>query len=63
VHARVPEGQEPLVALVTARRTGKILFNHSEDTHDDRFWALALSVYAAEISPPPASKPLAKTID
>jgi len=44
------------------RKTGKILFNHPEGTHDDRFWALALSVYAAEMSPTPASKPLAKTI-
>ena len=43
-------------------KSGKILFNHPEGTHDDRFWALALAVYAAEMAPPPASKPLARTI-
>jgi len=43
-------------------KSGKILFNHPEGTHDDMFWALALSVYAAEMAPPPASRPLAKTI-
>jgi len=43
-------------------KSGKILFNHPEGTHDDRFWALALSVYAAEMAPPPASRPLARTI-
>jgi len=32
-----------------------------EGTHDDSFWALALSVYAAEMTPP-SSKPLAKLI-
>jgi phage FluMu gp28-like protein len=29
-------------------KTGKLLFNHPEGTHDDRFWALALAVYAAQ---------------
>jgi len=43
-------------------KSGKLLFNHPEGTHDDRFWALALSVYAAEMAPPPPSKPLARTI-
>jgi hypothetical protein len=28
-------------------KTGKILFLHPEGAHDDRFWALALAVYAA----------------
>jgi hypothetical protein len=42
-------------------KTGKILFNHPEGTHDDRFWALALAVYAAEQAPPPPSRPIAKT--
>jgi len=32
-------------------KTGKLLFNHPEGTHDDRFWALALAVYAAEQAP------------
>jgi len=27
-----------------------------------RFWALALSVYAVDTTPPPATKPLAKVI-
>jgi len=43
-------------------KTGKLLFNHPPGTHDDRFWALALSVYAAEMAPPPASRPIGKTI-
>jgi len=43
-------------------KTGKILFNHPEGTHDDRFWALALAVYAADMAPPPASRPLAKVL-
>jgi phage FluMu gp28-like protein len=29
-------------------KTGRILFNHPEGTHDDRFWALALGIRAAE---------------
>jgi len=43
-------------------KTGKILFNHPEGTHDDRFWALALAVYASEQAPPPPSRPIAKVI-
>ena len=42
-------------------KTGKILFNHPEGTHDDRFWALALAVYAAEQTVMPF-RPIAKTI-
>jgi len=43
-------------------KTGKIMFNHPEGTHDDRFWALALAVLAAERSPTPPSRPIARTI-
>jgi len=43
-------------------KTGKILFHHPTGTHDDRFWALALAVYAAEQAPPPSSVPIARTI-
>jgi len=43
-------------------KTGKILFNHQEGTHDDRFWALALAVYAAEQAEPPPSRPIARII-
>ena len=43
-------------------KTGKLLFNHPQGTHDDRFWALALAVYAAEQAQPLASRPVAKTI-
>jgi phage FluMu gp28-like protein len=42
-------------------KTGKLLFNHPEGTHDDGFWATALAVYAAE-KEPVKSQPLAKTI-
>jgi len=43
-------------------KSGKILFNHPEGTHDDRFWALALAIYAAEMAPSPASRPMARII-
>jgi len=43
-------------------KTGKILFNHPEGTHDDRFWAVALAAYAVEGAPPPSSRPTARTI-
>jgi hypothetical protein len=43
-------------------KTGKLHFSHPEGTHDDRFWALALAVYSAEMTPPTASKPLAKQV-
>ena len=43
-------------------KTGKILYNHPQGTHDDRFWALALAVYASEQAPPPPSRPIAKVI-
>jgi len=31
-------------------------------THDDRFWAVALAVYAAEQAPPPSSRPIARIL-
>lgn len=43
-------------------KSGKILFNHPEGTHDDRFWSLALAVYAAESAPPAASRSVAKIV-
>ena len=43
-------------------KTGKITFSHPEGTHDDRFWALALAVYAAEQVPSPPSGPIDRTI-
>ena len=43
-------------------KMGKLLFSHPEGTNDDKFWALALAVYAAEMEPSPASRPLARTI-
>jgi len=42
-------------------KTGKILFNHPEGTHDDRFWALALAMYGAMMEPA-SSLPLARSI-
>jgi hypothetical protein len=38
-------------------KSGHLLFNHPTETHDDRFWALALATYAAERTV--KSKPLA----
>ena len=43
-------------------KTGKISFNHPQETHDDRFWTVALAVYAAEQAKPPLSRPIAKAI-
>ena len=43
-------------------KSGKLLFNHPQGTNDDRFWATALAVYAAEGAPPPLSRPTARTI-
>ena len=43
-------------------KTGRISFSHPDGTHDDRFWALALAVYAAEQAPPPPNPPIARTI-
>ena len=43
-------------------KTGKILFNHPEGTHDDRFWAVALAVTATEQAEPPPLRPIAKII-
>jgi len=37
-------------------KDGKIKFSHPEGTHDDRFWSLALSVYAAR--EPPRKEPV-----
>lgn len=44
-------------------KTGKILFNHPEGAHDDRFWSLSLAVYASDMAAATASRPLAKLID
>ena len=43
-------------------KSGKILFNHPQGTHDDRFWTLTLAVYAAEQAVSTASRPIAKII-
>jgi len=45
---------------MSSAKPGKILFNHPEGTHDDRFWALTLAAYAAEKAQPPPSIPIAR---
>lgn len=40
-------------------KTGKIRLSHPEGTNDDRFWAVALSVYTATIGRQPVNRPLA----
>jgi hypothetical protein len=42
--------------------TSRILFNHPQGIHDNRFWAVALAVYASEEASPPPSKPIAKIV-
>ena len=41
--------------------SGKLLFNYPQGTNDDRFWAFALAVYAAD-QVHLASRPIARTI-
>jgi len=36
-------------------KTRKIVFNHPKGAHEDLCWALAFSVYTAEMAPPPTS--------
>ena len=43
-------------------KSGKLLFNHPQGTHDDRFQVVALAVYATELVEPPPSRPSAKVI-
>lgn len=61
---RLPFNRDILDELNTEQyeltKTGKITFSHPDGTHDDRFWALALAVYAAETTHTP-SKPMART--
>jgi len=63
---RVPFDRDTLDELNVEKyeftKMGKITFSHPEGTHDDRFWALALAVYAAEQAPPQLSRPIAKVI-
>lgn len=42
-------------------KTGRVTLTHASGTHDDRFWALALAVYAAEKGAHP-SKPMAQVV-
>ena len=32
---------------VVVIKSGKLLFNHPQETNDDRFWAVALAIYTA----------------
>jgi len=48
--------------MIRVLKVGEILFNHPEGTHDDRFWAIALAIYAVDQVEPPPSKPTARTI-
>jgi hypothetical protein len=62
---RMPFDRDLLAELNAERyeltKMGRIAFSHPEGTHDDRFWALALAVYAAEKAAPTPSKPIART--
>jgi len=62
---RIPYDRTLLDELNTEQyeltKTGKITYSHPEGTHDDRFWALALAIYASEQSKPP-NWPIARMI-
>jgi hypothetical protein len=46
---------EPNIEGFELTKEGKIKFSHPEGTHDDRFWSLALCIYAAR--EPPRKEP------
>ncbi|MEM2568129.1 MAG: terminase family protein, partial [Candidatus Bathyarchaeia archaeon] len=54
---RIPYDPELIAELNIERfeltKDGKIKFSHPEGSHDDRFWSLALAVYAARAPPKP----------
>jgi len=54
-HFRLPYDRDVINELNIERfeitKAGKVRFNHPEGTHDDRFWAIALAVYAARHKP------------
>ena len=62
---RIPYDRDLLdelnVEKYTLTKAGRITYSHPEGTHDDRFWALALAVYAAD-QVHPTSRPIARTI-
>ncbi|MEM2589558.1 MAG: hypothetical protein QXT44_07175, partial [Candidatus Bathyarchaeia archaeon] len=54
---KIPYDPELIAELNIERfeltKDGKIKFSHPEGSHDDRFWSLALAVYAARAPPKP----------
>jgi hypothetical protein len=62
----IPFGLDILDELNVERyeltKTGRIVFSHPEGTHDDRFWALALAVYAAEKAASAPQRPVARAV-
>jgi phage FluMu gp28-like protein len=53
--------QELNVERFELSKSGQILFSHPDGTHDDRFWAFALAVYATKTTPRPEFKPVTRT--
>jgi phage FluMu gp28-like protein len=48
--------QELNVERFELTKTGQIQFSHPDGTHDDRFWAFALAVFATKTTPFPQLK-------
>ena len=48
--------QELNIERFELSKSGQILFSHPAGTHDDRFWAFALAVYATKTTPYPQLK-------
>ena len=48
--------QELNVERFELTKSGQIQFSHPDGTHDDRFWAFALAVYATKTAPFPQLK-------
>jgi phage FluMu gp28-like protein len=42
-------------------KTGQMQFSHSDGTHDDIFWAVALAVFATRARPVPGFKPVTRS--
>jgi phage FluMu gp28-like protein len=64
-HLRIPYDRTLLNELNVEQyqltKTGKIEFTHMSGTHDDRFWAIALAVYAATKEALP-QRPIARSV-
>ncbi|RJS76249.1 hypothetical protein CW667_05695 [Candidatus Bathyarchaeota archaeon] len=64
-HLKIPYDPELIAELNIERfeltKEGKIRFSHPQGAHDDRFWSLALAVYATRTEPTPKAWTIPRT--